>query len=143
MIIHTMAEGISLARKLENDSADFYTAAARDYPQLSETLLAFARENKKNITQTEQTYYGVITDAIEGCFALDLETGDYTPDLAHRSAQDSAAFIEQALRIEETIRQFYLAAGEQSKLMADVSRNFILTAKKHKNRIAQREGLKV
>ena len=142
MIINTAAEGISFSRKLENDSAAFYEAEARVYHQFSEALMTFARENKKFIAQIEQTYYQAITDAIEGCFALDLETDDYIPDMGNKTSVRKYAFIEQAVRMEEVIQQFYLKAGEQSKsLMADVSRSFIMTARKHKARLTQLAGL--
>jgi hypothetical protein len=138
MIIHTASEGISLARKLETDSAAFYEAGARAYPELYQALLTFARENQKNIKQIEQTYYSVITDAIEGCFALDLETDKYVPDTNLKGNAGLAGCIKQALQIEEIITQFYLDAGEQLKsLMTEVSRSFTLTAKKRKTRLIQ------
>ena len=138
MIIHTAAEGISMARQLETDSAAFYESAAGAYPRIGEKLLAMARENRKNISQIEQVYYGVITDAIEGCFALNLETDDYAIDIARKPGQDLKELIDQVIRNEERIQKYYLTAGEQSKsLMADVSRSFTLTAQKRKNRLAQ------
>jgi hypothetical protein len=143
MIIHTASEGITLAKKLENDSADFYEARAGDYPQLKETLLNFTRENQKFFTNIERTYYSAITDAVEGCFALNLETDNFVLDTGKNSDSGQAAFIQQAIKVEEKIRKFYLDAGEQSKaLMADVSRSFIFTAKKHNARIEQLSGLK-
>ena len=51
MIIHTASEGITLARKLENDSAAFYEALAKKYVADAETYLSFTRDNKKNIAQ--------------------------------------------------------------------------------------------
>jgi hypothetical protein len=138
MIIHTTAEGISTARKLETDSAAFYTAGAIVFPQFSQKLSGFARENQKFISQIEQTYYGVITDAIEGCFAFDLETDDFIPETVLKPGQDLKTMIDQAIGMEDKIQKFYLTAGEQAKsLMADVSRSFIMTAKKRKTRLAQ------
>jgi hypothetical protein len=141
MIIHTTAEGITLAKKLENDSAAFYESKARDYPQLGETLQGFAKENQKNIKNTEFTYYSAITDAIEGCFALNLETDNYVLDTA-KKADLIATVIQQAAQMEETIRKYYMDAGEQMKAqMTDISRNFTLTAKKHNARIEQLTSL--
>jgi hypothetical protein len=138
MIIHTASEGISAARRLEDGSAAFYESAAGACPRIGEKLLAMAAENRKTIKQIEQVYYGVITDAIEGCFALNLETDDYAIDITHHPDQGQKELIKQIIRIEERVQQFYLAAGEQSKsLMADVSRSFMLTARKRKNRLAQ------
>jgi hypothetical protein len=141
MIIHTTAEGVSLARKLETDSAAFYEQNGQVYPQFSEALATFTRENKKNMVQIEQTYYSMITDAIEGCFALDLETDTYNLDIQIMTVPDVEAFVRQAIRMEEKIRQFYLTAGEQSKsLMTDLARSYNLTAKKRKARIEQLSG---
>ena len=53
MILHTASEGITLARKLENDSARFYEELAQRYVKDAETFLSFARDNKKNITQID------------------------------------------------------------------------------------------
>ena len=78
MILHTASEGITLSKKLENDSAEFYEDLAKRYAKDAETFLSFARDNKKNIVQIERAYYGVITDAIEGCFAFSVETDKYT-----------------------------------------------------------------
>jgi hypothetical protein len=143
MIIHTTAEGISLAKKIETDSAAFYQARAGDFPQLSETLQNFAKENQKFIVNTERTYFSAITDAIEGCFALNLETDNYILDTGKKSDASLAAFVKQATQIEEKIRKYYLDAGEQMKAqMTDVSRSFILTAKKRNARLEQLSVLK-
>ncbi len=137
MIIHTTAEGISMARQLENDSTAFYKAAAVKYPELGEALLSFVQENRKFITNIERAYYGVITDAIEGCFALDLETDRYILELDLDALSGRTDFINQSVRNEEKIIRFYLEAGEQSKLMSDVSRSLTLTAKKRQPRLAR------
>ena len=80
MILHTASEGITLAKKLENDSAKFYEDLAQRYTKDAETFLSFAKDNKKNIAQTERVYFGVITDAIEGCYAFNLDTDKYILD---------------------------------------------------------------
>ena len=142
MLINTTSEVISVARQLENDSSAFYAAESARYPNLSEVLSAFSRENLKNIKQIEQTYYGVITDAIEGCFAFNLETGSYILDTSLKNNTDLPLFVAQAIQIEDQIRRFYLEAGGQAKsLMADISRSFMLSAKKRKERLAQLAGL--
>ena len=71
MKLHTASEVISFVRKLESDSAKFYDTLSQKYVQGSDVFLSFAKENGKNIVQIERSYYGVITDAIEGCFAFD------------------------------------------------------------------------
>jgi rubrerythrin len=135
MILHTASETISFAKKLENESAEFYKELCRKYARDEDVLLAFAEENGKNITQAERAYYGVITDAIEGCFAFDVETDKYAFET---SLADNASYsdaLSQALQMEEKITEFYSDAAEQSSsLMADVPRAFKLIVKKRKNR---------
>ncbi|MGD0795899.1 MAG: hypothetical protein ABR958_10040 [Dehalococcoidales bacterium] len=142
MIIHTASEGITLARRLENDSAAFYQALAKKYPQDAETFLSCAGENKRNITQIERSYYGVITDAIEGGYAFNLEAENY---LFKTEIPDKARYgdvLKQAAAIEEKITGFYTTAAEQSRaLMADVPRTFLLVAKKRETRKARIQEL--
>jgi hypothetical protein len=131
MILHTASEGITLAKKLENDSAEFYVDIAKRNTKEAETFLSFAKENKKNITQVERAYFGVISDAIEGCFAFNLDTDKY---VLETKVSDGAALndsIKRALAIEDTIIKFYSDAAEQSKpLLADVPRAFAIIARK-------------
>jgi hypothetical protein len=140
MIINTTSEGVTLAKKLETDSAAFYEALAKKFPAKAETFLAFAKENIKNISNTERTYFGVVTDAIEGCYAFNLETDKYILDTKAATAEKAA--IAQAVKIEETIIAYYSLAGEQGRaLMADLPRAFTLLAKKRANRIVTLKAL--
>jgi hypothetical protein len=142
MIINTCSEGITLAKKLETDSAAFYEALAQKYPTKAETFLAFAKENKKTIVNTERTYYGVVTDAMEGCYAFNLDTDKYVLEtkLAARATEKDA--VAQAVKMEEKIIAFYTLAGEQGRaLMADVPRAFTLLAKKREARVTKLKGL--
>ena len=142
MILHTASEGISFARQLENDSAEFYENLAQRYNKDAEALLSFAKDNKKNITQIERAYYGVITDAIEGCFAFNINPDDYALKTAVQDGTDYAAVLGQAVEIEEKIIKFYSDAAEQSKsLMADVPRAFTLVAKKRASRVEKLNSL--
>ncbi len=141
MILQTASEGVSLAKQLETDSAGFYEALAREYPQGSETFLALAKENKKNSAQIDRAYYGVITDAIEGCYAFHLDPDHYRLKLALAKGASYGEALDQAAKMEETIIQFYTDAAEQAKsLMADVPRTFALIARKRTERL---EKLKV
>jgi hypothetical protein len=137
MIINTMSEGISLAKKLETDSAIFYESMAKQYPENAETWLAMAKENKKNILQIERAYFGVITDAIEGCFALNIETDKYYLDTALPAGLLYKEALKKASVMESQIISYLTDSAEQSKaLMADVPRTFIIISKKHANRSA-------
>ena len=142
MIIHTASEGITLARQLENESAKFYEDISQKYTKDAEILLSFSRENKKNISQIERSYYGVITDAIEGGYAFNLETDNYTLNTGIPEKAGYADILNQAVEIENKITAFYTDAAEQSKgLMADVPRTFLLVAKKRENRIEKLKEL--
>ena len=135
MKLHTASETISFAKKLENESAKFYQDLSQRYARDEDVFLSFAKENGKNAVQIERAYYGVITDAIEGCYAFDIESDKYTFEttLAENASYSDA--LGKAIEIEEKIVKFYSDAAEQSKsLMADVPRNFVMVAKKRSNR---------
>ncbi len=136
MIIHTTSEAITLAKKLETDSATFYESLAKKYSKDTETFLVFARENKKNIQQTERVYFGVITDAIEGSYAFNLETDDYKIDIKLKANAKYTDMLKQAIKLEEKIIKYYSDAAEQSRpLMADIPRAFDLIARKRRSRL--------
>jgi len=142
MEINTASAAISFARKLEEDSAKFYEDLSQRYPKGKDVLLTFAKENKKNVVQIERAYYGVITDAIEGCFAFNLNPGEYTlkTELAEEASFSEA--LDKAVEIEEKMIKFYSDAAEQSKsLMADVPRAFTLTARKREGRESKLRSL--
>jgi len=141
-MLHTASEVISFAKKLENESAKFYEDLSRRYAKDEDVLLSFAKENRKNVVQVERAYYGVITDAIEGCFAFNINPDDYAfkTELAEGASYSDA--LDKAVEIEEKIIKFYSDAAEQSKsLMADVPRAFMMVAKKRDNRRAMLKSL--
>jgi len=142
MILHTCSEVISFARQLENESASFYENLSRKYAKDEDLLLSFAKENKKNIVQIERSYYGVISDAIEGCFAFDTNPDQYTFETELAESASYADALSRAVEMEEKIMKFYADAAEQSKsLMADVPRSFTLVAKKRRDRISKLRSL--
>ncbi len=135
MALNTCSEVISLARELENGSAKFYQDLSQKYAKDEAIFLSFVKENQKNIVTIERTYYGVISDAIEGCFAFNVNPTEYTftIELAEKVSYSEA--LERALDIEGKIIKFYSDAAEQSKaLMADLPRAFIMVAKKRAGR---------
>ena len=142
MVIHTASEGVTLARKLEDDSARFYETAAQRFGQDADSFLSFAKENKKNVVQIERAYYGVITDAIEGCYAFNLEPDDYILNASINQGASRTDVIIQATKLEEKIIKFYAEAVEQSQaLMADVPRTFSQIAKKREGRLLKLRSL--
>jgi len=135
MKLHTASEVISFAKKLENESAKFYQDLSQRYAKDEDVFLSFAKENGKNVVQIERAYYGVITDAIEGCYAFDVESDKYTLETALAEKASYSDALGTAIEMEEKIVKFYSDAAEQSKsLMADVPRNFVMVAKKRSNR---------
>jgi rubrerythrin len=142
MILHTASEGITFAKKLENDSAKFYEELSGQNTKDAGVFLSFAQENKKNIVQVERAYYGVITDAIEGCFAFNINPDEYNLKTAVEKGSDYPGILGRALEIEKTIIKFYTDAAEQSKsLMADVPRAFMLIARKRGSRLEKLDSL--
>ena len=105
-------------------------------------FLPFVRENNDYITQVERAYYGVITDAIEGCFAFNLDLEKYALATGMGENTSYTEALNRALKMEETIIVFYLDAADQSKsLMADVPRAFKFVAKKRSNRQAMLKSM--
>jgi len=142
MEINTASATISFAKKLEEDSAKFYEDLSRRYAKDEDVLLSFAKENRKNIVQVERAYYEVITDAIEGCFAFNINPDDYAfrTELTEKASYSDA--LGKAMEMEEKIIKFYSDAAEQSKsLMADVPRAFTLIARKREGRESKLKSL--
>jgi rubrerythrin len=142
MIINTSSGAISFARDLEGKSAKFYKDLAQKFPENKNLFLSFVKENNDFITQIERAYYGVITDAIEGCFAFNLNLENYVLETEIGDNTSYAEALNRVLKIEETIIKFYLDAADQSRsLMADVSRAFRFVAKKRSNRQAMLKSM--
>jgi len=142
MGISTCSGAISLSREIENGSAKFYEELSKKFEKDKDLFLGFAKENAKYITQIERAYYGVITDAIEGCFAFDLNPEDYQVNPAPSKDATYSNALKEAVAMEEKILKFYHVAAEQSKhLMADVPRSFMLVAKKRNERVPKLKAL--
>jgi rubrerythrin len=135
MQLNTSASVISFAKQLEADSAGFYEKMAERYPQAAELFLTFSKENNKYTTMIQRAYYGVITDAIEGCFAFSVETDKYIFEREPAKEPSYTDALNEAIDIEQKLISFYTDAAEQSEaFMADVPRTFLIVAKKRKGR---------
>ncbi|MGB9629208.1 MAG: hypothetical protein ACPL6D_11155 [Thermodesulfobacteriota bacterium] len=142
MGISTCSGAISLAKELENESAKVYQELAQRFEKGKDLFSAFSKENGKFYSQIERAYYGVITDAIEGCFAFDLNPEDYQFKKTLPNDISLSNAVAEAIKMEETMLKFYQVAAEQSKhLMADVPRAFTLVAKKRGERIQKLKSL--
>jgi len=134
MKLQTASAVISLSKELETASAGFYEALAEKFAEGKESFLAYAKENRKYIVQTERSYYSVISDALEGCYSFNLDSDDYALDTAVPASYADA--VKAAIKNDETVVKFYSEAAQQSEsLMADVPRTFKMIAKKKLARI--------
>lgn len=142
MKLQTGSAVVSFAKKLEEKAANFYQEIAQRYAEGKESSLLFATKNKKNGVQIQRAYYSAITDAIEGCFAFEIDSGEYEIETSLEDKASYADALAKAIDIEEKMTRFYEDAAEQSKsLMADVSRTFVRIAKKRGERIAKLRAL--
>jgi hypothetical protein len=136
MKLCTASETLSFMRELEEKAAQFYEGLADKFPENADNFNAFAKESRTFNKQVQMAYQSVITDAIEGCYAFDLESDDYTfdTDLSDDASLKDAA--KKALEIEDKIVECYTVGTKQSEsLLADVPRNFKIVIKKRKNRL--------
>ena len=116
---------VAMGKELEEKSAKFYEDLSQNFSKDEDVLLSYAKENKKFFTQIQRAYYSVITDALEGCFAFDLEADDYALETDLPAEVSYSDAVAKAIEMEERILDFYAVAAEQSmSLMADVPRNF-------------------
>lgn len=139
MGLKTASETIAFVKELERKSGRFYEDAAQVFGDLKEILLRFVKENDRHVREIERIYYSIITDAIEGCFAYDLQAENYGIDeLIDQGTGDREKFLGTVLQLEETIKQFYLdAAGQAKALMVDVPRVMERIAKERERRITE------
>ncbi len=136
MRLQTASEAITFLKQLEKQSADFYEYLEKHYEEQGSLFSGFAKENGKNIINIERTYYGVITDALEGCFAFDIDTELYKIDDKIVAEGNFINVLSQAIQLETIIRQFYIDAANQSRcLMADVPRVMDRIAKARADRL--------
>ncbi len=140
MRLNTSSGVITFAGQLEEKSAVIYENLAAAYPAGAEYFLGLARENRKNKVQIERSYYGVITDAIEGSFTFEMDVDEYVLDPGLPATADYQDALAKAGGMEDKIIRFYREAAQQSKaLLADIPRVFALVAKKREARLT---GLK-
>ena len=128
MKLSTMAAVMSFVSKIEGSSSLFYEGCAEKYQEQGERekFLDWAKENKKFERMVKQTYFGVITDAIESNFSFgDLDTDDYEIETELAADAGVGEAVRKAGEIEARIRDFYIKGAELSEgLMADIPRMF-------------------
>ncbi len=142
MNLRTASETLSFLRELEEKAAAFYEDLAKRFPEKEADFLAFAKESRKYNKQIQMAYQSVITDAIEGCYAFNLESDDYDFDTDLPESAGLAEAAARALAIEDKIVACYTLGAEQSgSLLADVPRNFKIVLRKRNNRLETLKSL--
>jgi len=142
MNLRTASETLSFLRELEEKAATFYEGLSKRFPEKEEDFLAFAKENRKYNKQIQMAYQSVITDAIEGCYAFDLESDAFEFDTDLPEGAGLAEAAAKALAIEDKILGCYTLGAEQSgSLLADVPRNFKIVVRKRNNRLETLKSL--
>ena len=144
MRMQTASEAISFSKELEEKAATFYEKLAQKFPKNADDFRAFAQENRKFFQEIHRSYVGVITDAIEGSYAVNLESDEYDFDAKVPESADLSELVQTARKIEDRIINYYEMAAEQSQsLMADVPRTFRIVIKKRRNkRLPRLDALK-
>ena len=108
-----------------------------------ETLAALAVESRKNAKQIERVYYGVITDALEGCFAFRIDREAYSVESLAHGRGNARPGLGEALAVEKKAQEFYSVAAQQSgALLADLLRLFNSMAKKRGDRISKLKAIR-
>ena len=132
----TSSEVISFATKLEENSGNFYKEFTRRWANENDPWNAFSAQNKKNKTAIQRAYYGVISDALEGCFAFnDINMDNYHIDTELPLELGYEESLRRSIVMEDTIVTFYLDTARAAKsLMADVPVVFERIARKRKER---------
>lgn len=135
MRLQTASEAISFSKELEEKGAQFYEFFAQSFNDHAETFHSFAKENRNFAKQIERTYISVISDAIEGSYAVDVESDNFEFDIEIPSQSSFSEVLQKAKDIENKIIGYYDLAAEHSKsLMADVPRQFNIVTKKRRNK---------
>ncbi|MFC2012743.1 hypothetical protein ACFLUE_00490 [Chloroflexota bacterium] len=143
MKLNTASSAISFSRELEDNSARFYENLIAKYSEAGETWSLFITENQQNKVLVERAYYGVISDAIEGCFSFEgIDTGDFAVETGLTEDGSYADALNRAAVMEREIMKFYSAAAQVSRaLIGDVARAFDRIVKKRDERIRRLEAL--
>ena len=142
MRLQTASQLIAFAKQLETESADFYKNLLDRFHEEKAFFDTLIKENMNFVSRIETVYYEVISDAIEGCFAFDLDTNLYEIGQVLTSDSMVPDVLRQAISIEERIIAFYDNSIDQSQgLLADIPRAFKSVVKKRTDRKLKLEEL--
>lgn len=143
MQMQTASEAVSFSQEIEEKAAKFYEGLATIFPEQADFFNNMAKENRKFSKQLHRTYISVITDAIEGSYAINLDSDNFQFSNDTSEVNNLSDAIQKAKDIEHSIIKYYELAAEQSRaLMADVPREMsIIVKKRKKNRLPKLEDL--
>lgn len=134
MRLHTASEVISLLRLRENESGEYYEQLGRSIPEHSAMLKSLAQENRANVVAVQRAYNNVISDALEGGYAFDMDSKDL--DLTLPKSDSFSSAVQAAVAMETAMARVYSIAADQSRaLLPDVSRAMSIIAAKRQARI--------
>lgn len=134
---------ISFVEKLEDRSADFYTALAEKSKEQEGLWLDYAKDSHKNKEAVLRTYRETISDALEACFSFEgLVLSEYAIGDEMLGFIGAAQGRQNALVIEEKAAEFYeKVAGMSDSLLATIPMAFRRVAKKRRRRIQEIKNL--
>ncbi len=140
MRLHTASEVISLLRLRENECGEYYERLGKSAPEHSPMLKGLAQENRANVVAVQRAYNNVISDALEGGYAFDMDNKDL--DISLPKSDSFSGAIEAAVAMETAMVRVYSIAADQSRaLLPDVSRAMSLIASKRQARIQKLRAL--
>jgi hypothetical protein len=131
--LHTASELISLARRLEDESAGFYEKLASN-ERNPQPWYDYVKENGQNVKNVQRAYNSAISDALESGFAFDVEASDFEFSVPTQASHSE--IVKGAIDIETKMARLYEIAAEQSQsLLPDVSRAMKVIHRKRQMRL--------
>ena len=145
MELNTASLVYEFALRLEEKIAKFYEEIASNekYSKGKERFLFFAKEDKGCKDLIQRVYQGVITDAIEACYAFTgMEDRDYEVNTALTEDMSYSDVMRKALEIEQKTQKFFVDARDRgASFMADLPQAFNTIAKRKARRVDELRSL--
>ena len=139
----TASAVMSLAQRLEEDSAAFYRQLAQRWPEHAELFLEFAKECEKSKIHLTRTYQETITDALEACFCfegMDLES--HWAEAATAADLGLGDAIAVAVGLEDRASVFYQEVAQRSQsLLATIPRAFLRASRVRDKRKSELQSM--
>ena len=139
MKLITASAAIRFSGELEEASAGFYDELGQIFPECRDFCLSCIEQNRKFSSEVQRAYYGVISDALEGCFSFEnIDSDDFTIPGSPGDPGSLSDAMSVAAEMEDTVMRFYQSSYEVSKsLIADVALVFRKIARRRAERIEE------